>query len=294
MPLIAGRRPSVVTGAIVSRIDDVRAVHARTGREDLLGADVRGRPPLRLHVRRAPADALADLAVGERQNLLLWLDRIFVRQVVRGEQYGERIVDEVQLLQRKDRLALTVEVEAVRVGDAVNRRARLGDDLGIDEGPELLAEEIGKVGDEPSRGVEFGDRDEDRGRVEGLARDAGEIERVEACRPSSSACRSCRNTAARSACSGRLGRSARLPALVGTNVSISSPDVTPRPAHGAQGLNVGHRADEIDEVVVGDKLKLLAGRLSLAVEVHEVPGVEARIGSMLATEISVVLAWPTT
>ena len=62
--------------------------------------------------------------------------------------------------------------------------------------------------------------------------------------------------------------------LVGTNVSISSPDVTPRPPMAPKRLNVGHGADQIDEVVVGDKLKLLAGRLSLAVEVHEVAGVE--------------------
>ena len=95
-----------------------------------------------------------------------------MREVVGGEQDGQRIVDEVQLLQAEDRLALDVEVEAVGVGDAVDGGARRGDDLGVDEGPDLLAEKVREVGDEALGGVELGDRDEDGGGVEGVAGDA--------------------------------------------------------------------------------------------------------------------------
>ncbi len=72
-----------------------------------------GGSALRLHVRRAPADAFLDLAVRQREHLLLGLQRVFVGQVVGREQHGQRIVDEMQLLQRQDRLAFGVEVEAV-------------------------------------------------------------------------------------------------------------------------------------------------------------------------------------
>ena len=89
-------------------------VHARAGREDLLGADVVGGSRLRLHIGRAPADAFLDLAVGQREYLLLRLERILVGQIVRREQHGQRVVDEVQLLQAEDRLALDVEVVAGR------------------------------------------------------------------------------------------------------------------------------------------------------------------------------------
>ena len=64
------------------------------------------------------------------------------------EQHGERIVDEVQLLQARDWLALDVDVDVVGQVTPFTVVARLRDDLRIDEGPELLAEEVREVGDE--------------------------------------------------------------------------------------------------------------------------------------------------
>ena len=67
--------------------------------------------------------ALADLAVGQREDLLLRLQRVLVSQVVGREQHRQRIVDEVQLLQAEDRLAVGIEVVAVGIGDAVDGTA---------------------------------------------------------------------------------------------------------------------------------------------------------------------------
>ena len=61
----------------------------------------------------------------ERQDLLLRLQRVFVGEVVGREQHGQRVVDEVQLLQAQDRLAVGIEVVAVGIGDPVDRVARL-------------------------------------------------------------------------------------------------------------------------------------------------------------------------
>ena len=96
----------------------------------LLRADVvrRGSRPSCTMVR-APADAFLDLTVGQRQHLLFRLQRVFVRQVVGREQDGQRIVDEMQLLQRQDRLAFDIQVEALRIGNAVHGFAGLGDDF---------------------------------------------------------------------------------------------------------------------------------------------------------------------
>ena len=52
-------------------------------------------------------------------------------------------------------------------------------DFGVDDRPDLLAEEVRQVDDEALCAVELWDRDEDRRRVEGLAGDAGEVELVE-------------------------------------------------------------------------------------------------------------------
>ena len=119
----AGRRHD---GPVVRGIDDVGRdpCRSRSG----VSAARRcwcGGSAMRLEIGGPPADAFLDLAVGEREDLLLGLQRVLVREVVGGEQHGERIVDEVQLLQAQDGLAVVVQVEAVRIVDAVDRGARL-------------------------------------------------------------------------------------------------------------------------------------------------------------------------
>ena len=97
----------------------------RAGRAGLLRAMLCGGVRVRLHVRGAPADALRDLAVGQGQDLLLRLRaRTCGSRSFGVNSDGDRVVDELQLLQAQDRLAVAVEVEAVRVRDAVHRRSR--------------------------------------------------------------------------------------------------------------------------------------------------------------------------
>ena len=130
-------------------------------------------------IGRSPADPLLDLAVGKGEHPLLREHRVLVGQVVRGEQHRDRVVDELELLHRQHGFAVLVEVEPGRESDSADGRAGCRRPLGVEERPELLADEPGDVGDDAGRRIELGDRDEDRRCVEGLARDVGEVQVVE-------------------------------------------------------------------------------------------------------------------
>ena len=208
-----------------------------------------------MQVGRAPADRFDQLGVRQRQHLLLRLQRILVRQIVRRVQQRQRIVDEVELLQAEDRLTVLVEVVALRIGDAVDGIPGLRDDLGIDDRPDLLPEEIGEVHHEAAARVQFPNRDEDRRRVERFGRDAGVIELVERIDHRGR----------------RVGRAEILQSALLVTRALRQHEVSARrryvgidqqTRYGAadadvcQGSDVRHRANQIDEIVVWYDLEL--------------------------------------
>ena len=198
----------------------------------------------------------ANLAVGEGKDLLLRLQRVLVGEVVGSEQHGERIVDEVQLLQAEDRLAIGIEIVAVCVGDAVDGVSGLCDDLGVDDRPELLTEEIGEVDDEAFGAVELGDRDEDRRRVEGVAGDAREVQLIERVDHRGRRIGRAEILQAALLISRALGEGQSAPRRRNEGIDQQTGDGA-RAADLAQCGDVRDRANQVDKVVVRDDLELL-------------------------------------
>ena len=253
-------------------INNVGRVHGWAAGEHLLGVDVGGRQSLRQGIGRAPADAFLYLAVGQSEYLLLGLQRILVGKIVRREQDGQRIVDEVQLLQAQHRLAFNVKVVTVGISDAVDRIAGLGNDLGVDEGPQLLSEKVRQVGDEVLRRIDLRDGDEDGRRVEGLVGDAGEIEGVDAIDHGCGRVVGAEELQAAAFVAGAL-RQIQVAAGRRDEGVDEQAGVDPGLADCSEWRGVGDDADQVDEIVVGDDLELLADRVELLVAIHERAGV---------------------
>ena len=145
-------------------------------------------------------------------------------------------------------------------------------DFGIDDRPHLLAEEVGQVDDEALGAVELRDRDEDGGGVEGFAGDAGEVQLVQ--RVDHRGRRVGRAEILQSAL--LVARRLRQGEIA---VGRRNEGVDQQAGHRAgaadagQGGEFGHRANQIDQVVVRDELELLRDDVALRILVGERPGI---------------------
>src|SRR5512142_3345695 len=102
-----------------------------------------------------------------------------MQEIVRCEQHDLRVVDEMQLLHGEHWLTFDVDVHVAIPGHAVLRLTRTGDDLRVNEGPELLPQEVRKVRNEASGRVQLRDGNENRGNVECLAGNTVEVQVIE-------------------------------------------------------------------------------------------------------------------
>ena len=90
---VAGDRRGV-DRPVVCGVDDVGVVDLPRVGQQLLDRDGAGCLAVGLHMGRAPADAFAQLPVGEREHPLLGLRQVVVAEVVRGEGDSDGVVDE--------------------------------------------------------------------------------------------------------------------------------------------------------------------------------------------------------